>query len=429
MMALEKNNNRYRYVLTNAEREQILSGTFPVPPANRISCKTFFIRRAYLGFCNRRQGQLNSPLREGGNKLGPHDKKKKKKVVGIPLCPPNRNPPKTVEDDIAAPSENVGTYLLHLRNIKKNTYTQLINEAWGSPDISDEGYRILYYLPQTPAYRLHYLNRIFSSDSWQNIPREDRKILFASFHELDFRSLHFEIFMMLARKFAPDRAAQLQQILDGKNIWKFFEDEGIEKQDAKTPVLMLINCKSSKNTLRLLQKPERQISERNFDDNWVPSRTNMLSVEVVKFVRTVSRIRNIITTRINEDSVKDAFGKPLPRLTPDQYFELKGIWKPWYKLVRTDLNALYSSYELMLMTDLMCPTLKAYKGTKIVLQLHDGVYVSCLKKYEKEILRKLKKDSDRILMRMDIRSELCSSSFPPTNQFLIYPEKSSDFSG
>ena len=391
--------------LTEAEKELVRSGQLK-SKMKRIAGANLRRDAAINEFTNRSEGQLNSPMRFGGKKLGTHRKKRRANVRSIPTSPPPRKPPKQVEDDIESPTQNVESYLAHLRSLRPNLYSKLLMNCWGDPRISEEGYRILCTLPQCPSYSLRYVNRIFSEDSWQNIPREDRQIVFGSCVGIDFRSLHFEIFMSILRRYLPEDAAKISSLLGDKHIWAWFESQGIPKQDAKTPLQMLLNCKTAKKTLLLLKEPGRQEFEKQPPEGWVPTRILPVTDCVERLVKLVNSARNRLTNLIKRNEVKDAFGNPLPRLRRLQYYQLKGELKPSYMLVRTDLNTLYSSYELKLMSELLAPVIRAYDRFKIVLHLHDGAYFQVDRKYKDQVLRKLKRDSEKLLKEMDIQSEL-----------------------
>ena len=400
-----------KYALTEEEKEAIRQGLLtPSGKKNRIA-KTKLQDMRIQSFINRSQGQLNSPDRLGGNKLGSKRKKatgQKKAASAKGICPkpPKRRPSLIAEDNIQPQTANVITYLDHIRSIPANTYSQFLNACWGDERISEEGYRILQTLPKTPTYALRYVNRIFSYDSWQTIPREDRPIVFDGCYEADFTSLHFQIFMMILRKYLPEDAAQIQGMMGDKTIWEWWADQGIGKEDVKTPVQMLINCKSASNTRLMIKEPERQDYDEDRLDEVIITRRNEISAKGELWIKTVNASRNKITRMIETDKIQDAFGNPLPRLTSFEYFQLKREWKPFWKLVRTDLNALYSSYELKLLTDSVAPTIRGYERFKVVIHLHDGFLFQVSKKYREQVFRKLKNDSDAALKEMDIYSKL-----------------------
>ena len=354
---------------------------------------------------NRSNGQLKSPSRPSKKK---RRKKKSPRVEGIPLTPPPRKKKAPTKSEIDPPSANTKIYLDHIRSISQNLYSILLNKSWGDPEITKEGYKILKSLPATPTYSLRLTHRIFAEDSWQNIPRLVRKFLFNGCLEVDFRSLHFEIFMMLLRKYEPNQARKISSILGGKNIWEWFEIERIQKSDAKLPIQMVINCKSARATLTLLSEPERlEFEDHKVPSGFVPTRVNIISKSVENLVKEINLGRNSLTKQIEEGKVLDAFEHPLPRLSQIEMYYRTDKWKPIWTLVRTDLNTLYASYELKLMTDLMAPVIRGYDRFKIVLHLHDGVFVRIGSKYSEQVRNKLMKDSKKILREMDIQSELC----------------------
>jgi len=391
--------------LSDEEKRQARSGELKPSTSRYKSYLRLFEDGAINEFLNRSNGQLRSPSRPSKKK---RRKKKSPRVEGIPLTPPPRKEKAPTKSELDPPSANAKTYLDHIRSISQNFYSKLLNKSWGNPEITYEGYKILNSLPATPTYSLRLTHRIFAEDSWQNIPRLDRKILFSGCLEVDFRSLHFEIFMMLLRKYEPNQARKISDLLGGKHIWEWFENEQIEKSDAKRPIQMVINCKSARATLTLLSEPERlEFDDHKVPDGFVPTRVNIISESVKNLVNEINRGRNSLTKQIEEGKVRDAFENPLPRLSQTEMYYRTDKWKPIWTLVRTDLNTLYASYELKLMTDLMVGVIRGYDRFKVVLHLHDGVIVWTGSKYSKQVRNKLTKDSKKILREMDIQSELC----------------------
>jgi hypothetical protein len=124
-------------------------------------------------------------------------------------------------------------------------------------------------------------------------------------------------------------------------------------------------------------------------------------VEIV--YRGVDRLQSAIQIGLN-----DAFGENLSPLTTAKYRVLTDIWlsksEAW-KLRRKDLNRLYSSYELRVMSETVRPLI-GKDEFRIDLHLHDGILFSANSKAVDRVKRKMKESSEIALSNLDIRSEL-----------------------
>src|SRR5579862_96832 len=126
---MRRNPETNQMELDESEKAQIRAGQLRPSGRKNRSLSTMARDAAIQEFIDRSEGQLDSPFRFGGKKLGTHRKKRSAKVGSIPIKAPRRKPPNTVEDDVDFPSKNVEIYLKHLRSIPGNTYSQLLNSC------------------------------------------------------------------------------------------------------------------------------------------------------------------------------------------------------------------------------------------------------------------------------------------------------------
>jgi hypothetical protein len=388
--------------LTPEQKEQIRAGN--LKPSN-------------IRFRSTRQIVLDGQIEEFQNRSRSQTGTKKvhkRKNAAKPKVPRNR--PQYPPNQRAAPTEAVTTYLGHLQSLKSNSFTARIEKA-RKHDLSDDQKFVLDLLDPVPMYSLRYSNRIFCSGRWQilkNKPEHSgkklRQIVFSGCVEADFRSLHFEIYRMLIRKHAPEVSTELDELLKNQDIWEFMREATaghLEKAVYKVAVQALINGSSMKQSRNKLFLDDLR-EENDFEPDDAEAAMNLIAQsnlgEFVKIVyRGVKQLKQAI-----EDGLDDAFGEKLIPLDRAKYRELTDIWlsksEAW-KLRRKDLNRLYSSYELRIMSETVRPLI-GKDEFRIDLHLHDGILFSANSKAVDRVKRKMKESSEIALVNLDIRSEL-----------------------
>lgn len=388
--------------LTHEQKNQIRAGNLTPSHRKNRSTRQIVVDGMIVEFLNRSRSQT------GTTKVHKRKNAAKPKV--------QRNRPQYPTNQRAAPTEAVTTYLEHLQSLKSNSFAARIANA-RKHDLSDDQKIVLDLLDPVPLYSLRHSNRIFCSGRWQilkNKPEHSgkklRKIVFSGCVEADFRSLHFEIYRMLIRKHVPEVSARLDALLMDRDIWEFMEEAtggNLDKAVFKVAVQALINGDSMKQSRSKLFLDDLR-EEHEFEPEDVEAARKLLAQanlgEFVKIVyRGVEQLKQAI-----EDGLNDAFGEILIPLTAAKYRELTDIWlsksEAW-KLHRKDLNRLYSSYELRIMSETVTPLI-GKDEFRVDLHLHDGILFSANSKAVDRVRRKMKESSEIALSKLKIRSEL-----------------------
>lgn len=390
----------YSRKLTVEEKEKIRNGELSVSGRKHRSSSLIVQDNLIKQFLDRSQSQCGSKK--------PRKKKKLLKQPNKPIYPENEKAP---------PSKSVEQYLQHLQTLKPNSFTLKRNSVLRLP-LNEVERQIVLDLDLVPLYSLRYSNRVFCSGKWQTLRSNSaqsgkslRKLLFADSISADFRSLHFEIFRMLLKKYVPHSYHKLQKLLGGESVWNYLEStlQVVDKSIYKVAVQALINGSSKSQTLLRLIVDE-ELLNLICQEEYVISRVEELLNDnrLLEFVETVYEGVKHLQECIKNKEVKDAFGQPLVPTTRQDLRYLTGEWLPnreSWRLIRKDLNRLYSSYELRLLSETICPCLGKYEF-RVDLHLHDGFLFSANKKSLEKTKRILKSTSEAILKQMEIESEL-----------------------
>ncbi len=390
----------YSRKLTVEEKEKIRIGELSISGKKHRSSSLIVQDNLIEQFLNRSQSQCGSKK--------PRKKKKCKQQPNKPIYPENEKAP---------PSKYVEQYLQHLQTLKPNSFTLRKNKVLSLP-ISDTEMQIVSRLDLVPLYNLRYSNRIFCTGMWQTLRSNSaqsgkplRNLLFADSNSADFRSLHFEIFRMLLKKYVPYSYHKLQKLLGGESVWNYLELtlKVVDKSIYKVAVQALINGSSKSQTLLRLIVDEKLLN-LICQEEYVISRVEELLNDnrLLEFVETVYEGVKHLQECIKNNEVKDAFGQPLLPTTRQDFRYLTGEWlqnRESWRLIRKDLNRLYSSFELKLVSETICPCIGKYEF-RVDLHLHDGFLFSANKKSLEKTKRILKSTSEAILKQMEIGSEL-----------------------
>lgn len=355
---------------------------------------------------------LQQYLKARNDNLG----KKKKR----PAKKSRRLPPVIYRNhEIDVPNDLVKTYIDHVRSIKSHTYAKRRNSVLNSSPSGLE-VALMKNLDPSPPYRLKWSNRIFATGSWQCLPRDLRSKIFADDCVADFRSMHFEIYRMLIRKHVPEVSKDIDQLLNGNDIWAFYGEIGLSKDLVKVSLQAVLNGMSRKmGILTIKRNSLTEDEEIRLFDEWVATSSNPEIKRILEYLpKQAIQLTNLIATgrdklleAVRRGEVNDGFGKIHAAFDSHSFYQVSGKWVgEGYKLGRKTLNALYSSYELRLMTETVVPVIEAYPTTfKVLLHLHDGVYFGAGRDRE-IVVKKLKAAVNKILSELDIRSELVVKS-------------------
>ncbi len=359
-------------------------------------------------------GLIREFLNRSQSQCGTKKPRKKKKLLE------QSTKPNYPENEKTPPSIAVEQYLNHLQTLKPNSFTHRKNKVLGLP-LSEDDRKVVLNLDLVPLYNLRYSNRIFCTGCWQNLRSNSaqsgkplRNLLFADTIPADFRSLHFEIFRMLLKKYVPNSYHNLQKLLCGASVWSYLEStlQVVDKSIYKVAVQALINGSSKTQSLLRLIVDEEQLSlicQEVFVFSQVQEMLN--DNRLLEFVETVYKGVKQLQECIKNNEVKDAFGQPLVPTSIQDFRNLTGEWLPKresWRLIRKDLNRLYSSFELKLMSETICSCLGKYEF-RVDLHLHDGFLFSANKKSIEKVKKILKSTSTTILNQMEIESELIVS--------------------
>lgn len=351
-------------------------------------------------FLNRSHAQC------GTKKL--RNKKKLLEQPTKPIYPENEKTP---------PSIAVEQYLNHLQTLKPNSFTLRKNKVLSLP-LSEDDRKIVLNLDLVPLYNLRYSNRIFCTGMWQTLRsnsahsgKQLRNLLFADSISADFRSLHFEIFKMLLKKYVPNSYHKLQKLLCGASVWNYLESTlpVVDKSIYKLAVQAIINGSSKSQTLLRLIVDEEQLNlicQEEFVISHVEELLN--DNRLLAFVETVYQGVKQLQECIKNNEVEDAFGQPLVPTSIQDFRNLTGEWlskKESWRLIRKDLNRLYSSFELKLISETIYPCLGKYEF-RVDLHLHDGFLFSANKKSIEKVKKILNSTSAGIMKQIEIESEL-----------------------
>jgi hypothetical protein len=390
----------YSRKLTVEEKERIRNGELSVSGRKHRSSSLIVQDNLIKQFLNRSQSQ------RGTRK--PRKKKKCKQQPTEPVYPDNEKAP---------PSKAVEQYLQQLQTLKPNSFTLKRNKVLKLP-LNEVDRQIVLALDLVPLYSLRYSNRIFCSGRWQTLRANSaqsgkplRNLLFSDSLSADFRSLHFEIFRMLLKRYVPNSYHKLQKLLGGESVWNYLEStlQVVDKSIYKVAVQALINGSSKCRTLLRLIVDEEQLN-LICQEEFVISRVEELLNDnrLLEFVETVYQGVKHLQECIKNNEVKDAFGQPLVPTTIQDFRNLTGEWLPkeeTWRLIRKDLNRLYSSFELKLVTETVCSCIGKYEF-RVDLHLHDGFLFSANKKSIEKVKKILKSTSAGIMKQIEIESEL-----------------------
>jgi hypothetical protein len=398
------------YQLTPEEKNQIRNGQLKVVQS-KIRIVTPLTQRndAIQEFINRSNGQ------RGCTK--PRKKRKKASTSrSAKICYP--------EHERSIPSMEVATYLAHLQTLRPNSYTYRINRVLGM-ELNDDEKAIVASLDPVPLYTLRYSNRIFCSGRWQTLKSKAdesgkplRNLLFAGCMNADLRSLHFEIYRMLLRNHVPERYVQLNTLLGGLGVWEYFENATshvLDKGVYKIAVQALINGSSKSQARGRLLIENDDLAELGFHDHEASQVEDLLAQEGLNsFIEIVYQGVKELQRKIKAGDVADAFGEKLIPITIEQQNRLTGEWMrkdSRWKLKRKDLNRLYSSYELRILSETIVPCLGKHEF-RVDLHLHDGFLFSANKKSINKIEALLEASSQRVLKSLGITSEIRFEPIP-----------------
>ena len=388
--------------LTPEEKDLVKKGTLTESKGRHLPSSHITKNARISQYRNRSNGQTGCK------------KPRKRKNAAKPKV--QRNRPKYPKNERGVPTGVVTAYLGHLQSLKSNSFTARIEKA-KKHDLSDDQKLVLDLLDPVPLYSLRYCNRIFCSGGWQVLKNKPdhsgkglREIVFDGCVDADFRSMHFEIYRMLIRTHVPTVNVQLDAILQDQDIWEFMKKAtggNIEKSVFKVTVQALINGLSMKQSNKKLFLNDLN-EEMDFDpENAVTAQKIIAQDNLQEFVKIVYRGVDGLKKAIRI-GVDDAFGERLVPLTREKYRELKDIWllksEAW-KLHRKDLNRLYSSYELRIMSETVQPLI-GKDEFRVDLHLHDGILFSANSKAIGKVKRKMKETSEIVLSNLNINSEL-----------------------
>lgn len=365
-----------------------------------------------------RQILLDSAIEEYQHRAAAQEGTEKPRPRGNAATPQNRRRDYTYpQNQIEPPSDAVRDYLQHLQSVKPNAYAIRLRKA-KEDKLGMDQLEVLAKLDPVPLYSLRHSNRIFCTGQWQTLRKRNvgdgkelRQKVFSGCINADFRSMHFEIFRMLLQKHAPIIGTDLDQLLDGKGVWDFMRlatDGKIEKDVFKVAVQALLNGSSKKRTKERFELDEEQIDVLS-STNTQPRAFKILESAALRtFIELVYRGVKSLSDAI-ERGVHDAFDQPLIPLTVESYRKIRKensrLSPPKWKLKRKDLNRLYSSYELKIMSETVRPLL-GREEFRVDMHLHDGILFSANKKTIGKVIMSLKQASEEILSTLQIGSQI-----------------------
>lgn len=381
---------RKEMLLTKAEKALAANGELPTKHrAERIAAKKYI---------RRREGNLGKKKKKKGSKK----ERRRPSVVYL-------------EHEILMPSVAVEEYLEHLKSTKMHTYSYRLNLLTQNHELDGSELRLLNSLDPTPAYRLKRSNRIFCTGSWQTLGRDLRKALFSSDYIADFKSMHFEIFASLVRRYCPEQWKPMEELIGDYDIWSWYETHGISKNATKVPLQALLNGMSQTGSLSLifqhgLDTEGLELLESIYKiqgAKGIKEYLDKLPPPVKGLTRLLSKARNVLQEQIKVGQVEDGFGRIQVPYNSNSYFEQSGKreGRQWV-LDRRTMNSLYSSFELRIMSETMLPVLQKFERFKILLHLHDGVIFSCDKRDFEKVSKQVKEHAKEILDQLEVRSSL-----------------------
>ena len=394
--------DRSKYKLTEEQKQKISDGTLKASKRKHHSSSIIFLDRLIEEFQNRSKAQRGCK------------KPRKKKLKDIPIkdeivYPKNERP---------IPDENVKQYLQHIQNLKPNSYSRKVNKVL-KLILDDEDRAIIESLDPVPLYSLRYSNRIFCKGRWQTLKNSSnpaskslRNLLFDGCANADFRSLHFEIFQMLIKKHAPKMHKELNDLIGNRSVWEYLQDttsQILDKSVYKLAVQALINGSSKSRTRNRLFIDIEELNQLGIDEETSDRALDFLkNSSLNQFIEIVYKGVKFIQETIKRGEIQDAFGCRLNPTSIQEYRELTGEWLPKkdkWKLIRKDLNRLYSSFELKIIADTITPCIGKYEF-RVDLHLHDGFIFSVNKKCWNQVNETIQENSRRILEALEIKSEL-----------------------
>ncbi len=397
------------YELTKEEKDLIRNGELkPTVFKWHIVCPHKFQSDAIQEFLNRSKGQCGCKK--------PRKKKKPSSNKSIQIIYP--------VNERTIPSAAVGRYLNHLQSLRPNAYSYKVNRVL-KMNLDETDRVIVSNLDPVPLYNLRYSNRIFCSGRWQTLKTRQgdsgkplRNLLFKDCINADFRSLHFEIFRMLLRQYVPETDHELTKLLGALSVWDYLEEvtSGVlEKGVYKIAVQALINGSSKSQANKRLLVDQRDLIALGIDEHDATEFENLLTqINLHRFIKIVYQGVNVLQSKIKNHEIFDAFGESVHPTTIDLYRSLTGIWMPEnekWKLRRKDLNRLYSSYELKILSETVAPCLGKHEF-RVDLHLHDGFLFTANKKSIFKVQHLLETSSQNVLRSLGIASEIRFETLP-----------------
>lgn len=310
----------------------------------------------------------------------------------VPVCIP--------KSKITPPSENVQKYLEFLNNQPTNQFSRRKNTALKKTRKNDQREAIMA-LNAKPMYELYACNRFYTPGTeWQNLKKSARARIGTGCLQSDLRSLHFEIFMHLIRREGFDGTSKIESLIGG-NPWLFFESKGISKSTAKLAILSLINGDSKTGfQRRILSSVPAKKRKKNGNPTIDP--------DVGKICDFIYAGVVFLKKKLDDSFLLDAFGRkifPTPYVPSPPWRKRK---REHYEIWRTDLNRVYSSFELRIITEVLEPFLTQSEFC-ILFHLHDGYIWKCNKKRVNGNIRLMEKRAKAILNEIGIHSELVTT--------------------
>jgi hypothetical protein len=376
-------------LLTKSEKALAANGEFPTK-------------------CRGERMIVDKYLRRRAGNLGKKKKRTKKKERRRPsVVYPNH--------EIPMPSVVVEEYIERLKSTKMHTYSSKVNRLLQNHVLNESDSKRLTSLDPVPAYRLKRSNRIFCSGTWQTMDRDLRKVIFSSDYVADFKSMHFEIFASLVRRYCPEQWTPMEELIGDSDIWSWYESHGIHKSTAKVPLQALLNGMSQTKSLSLIFQDGMDIEGSELlrsiyeaqGVKGIREYLDELPIPVKRLTTLLSNARNALQNRIKMSQVRDGFGTILVPYDSNSYLRQSGKWEDRkYVLDRKTMNSLYSSFELRIMSETMLPVLQKFKRFKILLHLHDGLIFSCDKRDFCKVSEQIRRYGTEIMNQLEVRSSV-----------------------